>query len=73
MPIAARVAPGNPATRNPMKATVMTDRPRGDHRHGDRVEELLLGQPAVPFDDALAGRKGTIARPAAEDEGSRPW
>ena len=50
-----------------MNATVMTTGPGRDHRHGDGVQELVLGQPAVLLDDALVEERHD-RQAAAEDE-----
>ncbi len=46
------------------------DRPRGDHRHGDRVQKLLVRQPVV-FGHHPSLKEGDDRQAAAEHEGSR--
>jgi hypothetical protein len=69
IPIAASMAPPKDATRWPMNATVMTTGPRGDHRDGHGVEELLFRQPAELLDNAPV-EEGHDRQPAAEHERS---
>ena len=66
--MAARLAPGNPATRYPMNATVITT--GCDHGDGDGVGELLLRQPVEILDHTLV-QEGHDGQAAAEDERAR--